>query len=415
MNADVPTLLLMVIMSSVVMAGALLLLQGSRRQDGLAHWAGALVLGAAGYALFLLHGRVPAFVSTVPANALVSSMLAVMVAAVQCFQGRTPHWQRLVLAPVLMAVLMSLFLDSLSARVLLSNLLMAVQVLWLLWCLHRGGDQRTSGRGAQLLTAGLVLEAGVLLLRSGSAALFAQHSASILQGNTVQTLTFMTANIGMLVTSVGFVFMGKDRADQLNRRLAAQDELTGLANRRAILAALEREVARSLRTPAPLALMMVDVDHFKQVNDRHGHLAGDAVLRSVCGTLVQRVRTQDSVGRYGGEEFLVLLPGTSRDGAALLAGELCVAVQATPCLWNGESIRVTVSIGVYGGFLQPHDHADRLLHAADSALYRAKDAGRNRVEVAPERAPAVHPSVPPVPHAGAQPGKALQEALPPAD
>ena len=410
MNADVPTLLLMVIVSSLVMAGALLLLQGDRRQDGLVHWAGALVLGAAGYALFLLHGRVPAFVSTVPANALVSSMLAGMAAAVQCFQGRTPQWQRLALAPVLIAVLMSFFLNNLSARVLLSNLLMAVQALWLLWCLRQGGDKGTSGRGAQLLTAGLVLEAGVLLLRSASAALFAQDGASILQGNTVQTLTFMTASIGMLVTSVGFVFMGKDRADLLNRRLAAQDELTGLANRRAILAALDRDVARSLRTHAPLALMMVDVDHFKQVNDRHGHLAGDAVLRSVCDALVQRVRGQDIVGRYGGEEFLVVLPGTARDGATLLARQLCAAVQATPCLWNGETIRVTVSIGVYGGPLQPHDHADRLLHAADSALYRAKEAGRNRVEVAPEAAPPWLPGLRP----GAQAGKAVEQALPPA-
>ena len=382
MTADVPTLMLMVIVSSVVMAGALLVLGGWRRQDGLPYWAGALLLGGAGYALFLTRGRLPDVFSIVLANTVVSAMFSGLTAAVQCFQGQPPRWLRLLVPPAVMAALMAYGLDDLVLRVVLSNLLMATQALWLLRCLHRT-DAGTTGRGALLLTAGLVLEFGVLLLRSVSAPLFAQQGASVLMGNTVQTLTFMTAFIGLLVTSMGFVFMGKERADQLNRRLAAQDELTGIANRRSIIAALERDVARSLRTREPLALMMVDVDHFKQVNDRHGHLAGDAVLRHVAGVLQQRVRAQDIVGRYGGEEFLVVLPDTGLDGARHLALQLCTAVQTTPCVWRSETIAVTVSIGVFGGRLEPQDHWDLLLHAADSALYRAKEGGRNRVEVAP--------------------------------
>ena len=381
MTADVPTLMLMVIVSSVVMAGALLVLGGWHRQDGLPYWAGALLLGGAGYALLLLRGRVPDALSIVLANALLSSMFSGMVAAVQCFHGHPPRWLRLLVPPVLMAALMAWNLDSLALRVALANLLMAAQALWLLRCLRRPGAG-TPGRGALLLTVGLVLEIGLLLHRSASAGMFAHQGASLLMGNMVQTLTFMTAFIALLVTSMGFVFMGKERADQLNLRLAAQDELTGLANRRAVIAALERDVARSLRTREALALMMVDVDHFKQVNDRHGHLAGDAVLRHVAGLLRDRVRAQDIVGRYGGEEFLVVLPDTGLDGARHLALQLCTAVQATPCVWNGQTIAVTVSIGVFGGRLEPQDHWDLLLHAADSALYRAKESGRNRVEVA---------------------------------
>ena len=387
MNADVPTLLLMVTVSSGTMAAAMLLLGGGSRQDGLPYWAGALLLGAAGYTLFLLRGRVPDLLSIVLANALLSAMFSMVTAAVQCFQGRQPRWGRLLVAPACMAALMAYGLDSLAMRVVLANLMMAAQSLWVLRCLHSAspdgnGQAGTTGRGALLVTVGLSVESAVLLLRSASAPMFEQPGASLLMGNAVQTLTFMMVFIALLVTSMGFVFMGKDRADQRNLRLAAQDELTGLANRRATIAALEREVARSRRTRQPLALMMVDVDHFKQVNDRHGHLAGDAVLRSICGTLVQRVRAQDTVGRYGGEEFLVVLPDTPRAGAARLAQELCAAVQATPCLWNGKTIAVTVSIGVFGGLLEAQDQWDLLLHAADSALYRAKASGRNRVEVA---------------------------------
>ena len=165
--------------------------------------------------------------------------------------------------------------------------------------------------------------------------------------------------------------------------LSLKDPLTGLANRRHVRAVLEREIDRVARSGEAALLLILDIDHFKQVNDRHGHLAGDAVLRHVAGVLQQRVRAQDIVGRYGGEEFLVVLPDTGLDGAQHLALQLCRAVQTTPCVWRSETIAVTVSIGVFGGRLEPQDHWDLLLHAADSALYRAKEGGRNRVEVAP--------------------------------
>ncbi|NMM78256.1 GGDEF domain-containing protein [Acidovorax sp. SRB_14] len=380
MTADVPTLLLMVIVSSVVMAAALLVLGWGRRQDGLQLWAAALLVSAVGYALYLLRGRIPDAWSVVLANALLSATLSGLLAAVHRFQDRPQRGAVLVVPPVATALLMALFQDSFALRVAVSAALMAAQVLWVLHALQAPG---TAGRGARLLRAGLALEAAVLLLRSAWAAAFAGEGATLLQSHAVHTLTFMTAFIALLVTSMGFVFMGKDRADGINRRLAAQDELTGVANRRAIIAALDRDVARAQRTREPMALMMLDVDHFKQVNDRHGHLAGDAVLRTVAGVLRQRVRAQDIIGRYGGEEFLVVLPDTTQEGAHDLALQLCEAVQAAPCQWDGVPIPVTVSIGVVGGRLAASDHWDLLVHAADSALYRAKQGGRNRVGLAP--------------------------------
>ena len=143
--------------------------------------------------------------------------------------------------------------------------------------------------------------------------------------------------------------MTKERADEANRRLAAPDELTGVANRRSIIAALDRDVGRAIRTHESMAVMMVDIDHFKRVNDTYGHLAGDQVLRCVVDVIQHRIRAQDIVGRYGGEEFLVVLADTSAQGARQLAEQLRAAVQATHCAYSGESIAVTVSVGVSAG------------------------------------------------------------------
>ena len=381
MTADVPTLLLITILSSVVMAGALLLLGWRNRQDGLQYWAAGLLLAAAGYALFLLRGNIPDVFSVVLGNVLVSASFSFLLAAVRCFHALPMRWLALLAPAALMAPLMMWSGANFPLRVALACTVMLLQVLWLLWTLVQHRHDR-DGRGVQLLMAGMALEALVLLARTISGVLIFQESSGFLQGNAVQTYSFMTAFVGLLVTSMGFVFMGKDRADAINHRLAAQDDLTGVASRRAIIAALDRDVARAVRSGEPLALMMLDIDHFKQVNDRWGHQAGDAVLRRVVQVLQQRVRAQDLIGRYGGEEFLLVLPNTPSKGAYQLAQDLCAAVQATSCAWGPETIPVTVSIGVFAGCLEPQVQSDQLLQAADSAMYRAKAAGRNAVAMA---------------------------------
>jgi diguanylate cyclase (GGDEF)-like protein len=198
-------------------------------------------------------------------------------------------------------------------------------------------------RGALLLASGLGSILATMLLRSSAALFFSIEIASILQGNLVQTLTFMVSFLSVLVSSFGFVFMAKERADNANMRLASQDALTGVANRRALMQALERELARAARQRTPLALLMLDIDHFKRVNDQYGHLAGDQVLRHMVSVVRQRLHTQDFLGRYGGEEFLLLLPDTDQRGAQELGQQLCQAVQASPCDWNNQRIAVTQS------------------------------------------------------------------------
>ncbi|MHC1790334.1 GGDEF domain-containing protein [Solidesulfovibrio sp.] len=160
---------------------------------------------------------------------------------------------------------------------------------------------------------------------------------------------------------------------------AASDVLTGLANRRGFFENAARALGAAARSGAPLGLIMLDVDHFKAVNDTFGHEVGDAVLRAVAGRLRDSVRVSDSVGRVGGEEFAVLCPGTDRGGAAELAERLRRAVEALVVETAGRPIRVTASFGVALWDAALDQDAADCLARADRALYAAKRSGRNRV------------------------------------
>ena len=166
---------------------------------------------------------------------------------------------------------------------------------------------------------------------------------------------------------------------EANRRLARQaltDDLTGLANRRHGARQLEREVALCVRHGRLLALLRVDVDHFKPINDSHGHEAGDQVLVEVARRLEGAVRGGDELARWGGDEFVAILPGTDKPGALRAAERLRAAVAEAPIAVAGQELPVTISVGWahWAG-----DTPDDLLARADRALYRAKDAGRDTV------------------------------------
>lgn len=159
--------------------------------------------------------------------------------------------------------------------------------------------------------------------------------------------------------------------------LSVTDELTSVANRRHLTQKLEEEVARSSRTGHLFALLMIDLDHFKEVNDKHGHQTGDEVLKQCAAALQQTARATDFVGRYGGEEFCVVLPETAPSGARRVAEKLREAVKALP-----DPVP-TISVGV--AFWEPRSSVADLLRRADAALYKAKEAGRDRVEVYSDR------------------------------
>ena len=169
----------------------------------------------------------------------------------------------------------------------------------------------------------------------------------------------------------------KDAHDAL-RLAVACDHLTGLANRRAFFEAAEHELHRWQRVPRPLSLAIIDADHFKGVNDRHGHAAGDAVLRHLAAALGASFRALDIVARVGGEEFAVLLIGTPQEGAEAVAERLCRTVAAQRVRFGDEEISYTVSVGV-ATMTEGVATVEELMKRADAALYRAKAAGRDRV------------------------------------
>ncbi|MCK1793588.1 GGDEF domain-containing protein [Pseudomonas violetae] len=161
---------------------------------------------------------------------------------------------------------------------------------------------------------------------------------------------------------------------------ALRDPLTDTGNRVAMDQTLQREIDMSRRHLQPLSLLMLDIDHFKRINDTHGHSAGDEVLKAVAASIKGQLRNVDMVFRYGGEEFLILLSNTGREAAAMIGERLRFATQAQEYQADGKSIELTVSLGC--STLLPGESAESLLRRADSALYVAKREGRNRLAMA---------------------------------
>jgi two-component system cell cycle response regulator len=191
---------------------------------------------------------------------------------------------------------------------------------------------------------------------------------------------------GELVARVRAARRAQQMQEQLLSReheleqLAYRDELTGLANRRFAVRQLQAEISRARRHGQALSVVIFDADRFKSLNDRHGHLAGDEVLRGLGDRLRGRLREEDVVARFGGEEFLVILPDTGAEGAAAVAEDVRAAVAAEPFPVGRFALRLTVSAGhaTWAG-----EDLERLVGRADRGLYAAKDAGRDCVRSAP--------------------------------
>lgn len=163
------------------------------------------------------------------------------------------------------------------------------------------------------------------------------------------------------------------------RQKALIDPLTGLPNRAAWSERLEHEIGQWQQHGNTLMLAMLDLDHFKRINDNYGHLAGDKVLKIIATVLRKRLRGTDFIARFGGEEFVLLLPSTVPAAGLKLLEHLRASIEACPFHFKGERVTITISMGLTA--FKPGEHSDLVLKRADQALYRAKNAGRNRVEL----------------------------------
>ena len=199
----------------------------------------------------------------------------------------------------------------------------------------------------------------------------------------LQGITYVFWFAVILVTSVGFLLLHKERSEEDAQKLAFTDPLTGAFNRRTFLELAEKEIARTRRAIGSLSLMMLDVDHFKQINDRNGHLAGDEVLKRVVSVVMMALRKEDMLVRYGGEEFCILLPNTAIDRAMIMAERTRDAIEQAHFMFNERTLRVTVSVGVATLSSEGSEGVETLVSRADEALYSAKRAGRNRVVAFP--------------------------------
>ncbi len=201
-----------------------------------------------------------------------------------------------------------------------------------------------------------------------------------------QLLFWNTTNITTNALAIGFgvYYFARivDTSEARLRHQADHDILTGVLNRKAILDSLGTEITRATACGTQLSVIIGDIDHFKRINDTYGHLEGDRVLKCVTETLSTSLREEDFLGRFGGEEFIIVLPGCAEKQALTVAERLRAAVAATRILTDIGEIRVTMSFGV--AVMQPWrgESCDALLARADSTLYRAKDLGRNRVGAA---------------------------------
>lgn len=198
----------------------------------------------------------------------------------------------------------------------------------------------------------------------------------------LRPLAFVEVMVFVLAGGLFMILMAHERTMHGLRRLADRDELTGLLNRRAFLQISEAAAERARRFGTPLALVLLDLDHFKRVNDEHGHLAGDQALRVMADTVTAALRSADAVGRYGGEELCLLLPGLDAAAAGSVADRLRQSIAATRIDTAGGTLHLTASFGV-AALTAEVSTIHGLLAQADAALYRAKHAGRNRVVVAP--------------------------------
>ncbi|AVO53141.1 GGDEF domain-containing protein [Ectopseudomonas mendocina] len=375
MIAHTQTLFGAVALVAVIMGSCLILVGQLRHRDGMLTTGLGMLSHSLAYIGFTLFGQASMWITYVLANVLLSTALSFYTVSLPLIHGRRPPWRLAFAFPLLLGVLLSLLIDTQEPRQLVACVLLFTQCLVIL---HLSRLHTVAGGRAHRV---LMIGAGISLFGLGIRVVVILSGAPTEMhydvSNLKQTVSVAIGAATIIMLSFGLVLLSRERIESELRQTALRDTLTGIPNRLAILEQLADELERARRQRLPLSIAMLDLDHFKQINDSHGHLIGDAVLRHCADHLQQRLRRNDSIGRYGGEEFLLILPATDASGALELVDQLRQSLTQHPAQGEGHAIALSFSAGVHSLTPSEHDDVTSMLLKADKALYAAKHAGRN--------------------------------------
>ena len=342
--------------------------------QGIGYWAGAPLMWLLATVMFSGRGVFPDLFSMVVANTLLLVGTTAFYIGCRRFLGHGGGWRLWGSVAALSALLFAWLTYGYSSYPLrlgsFTALMICIHAANLRFLLRHGGKRFP----VRLVEVVLVLHIAVLAVRL-STTLVGRAGNDLMEPSLYQTLYIGAYVVTVLMLSIGAVLMATDRLTTELNHLATHDALTHTLNRRALLDRFEEELARSQRTGKGPALMMLDLDHFKAVNDTRGHQHGDAVLVHFVQRAQAVLRRPDRLGRYGGEEFVVLLPETGAQNAQAVAQRIHAAAA------SGHALDCQLSIGLTT-WLGPQDTLDAMLARADKALYQAKAQGRNQTCVA---------------------------------
>lgn len=338
---------------------------------GLGYWAAAPAAWLVASVLYSgREGGLPDLLAVVGANTVLMLGAVLFHLGCQRFIGhptRWPAWGLYLAASALGFTWFTYVEPNFPMRLVLFTTLVSAIYAANLHFLLRHGGKRLPVRMVQLV---LAAHLAVLAVRLATA-LAGMAGAHLMEQTLLQTLYISAYVLTVLMLSIGAVLMATDRLVTELEHLATYDPLTQVFNRRALLERCEEELARSQRTGRGPCLMMLDLDHFKRLNDTHGHQHGDAVLVHFAHTTQAVLRRADRLGRYGGEEFMLLLPETGTQEARRVAQRIHAALAV------GHRLDCQLSIGLTS-WRGPDDTLDAMLARADQALYQAKAQGRNQ-------------------------------------
>ncbi len=383
MGLDVNTLFQVTVYVEA-MLGLLLLFAWVQNSQihAVAWWGGAHLLRAGSVMLFGLYGSVSDGISIDLANAVLLTAFAVTWTGARVFDGREPRPLYLLGGGVLWILLsrMPWFADSMDAKVLLSSGIITAYTWATAYEFWRGRSEPLVSRWPAIFM--LFAHGALFLLRTPLSQVLPWTPGNMVFESVWLTVLSFEALLFTIAIAFILLAMAKERTELRHKTAALVDPLTGIANRRAFLEEVNALSQRRGAALRPVAVLLADLDHFKSINDKHGHAVGDRAIQMFAEVASAKLGSCDLIGRLGGEEFAILLCDCGRERSLAIAERIRLSFENAAAVVDGRPVRGTVSIGMVtteAGFID----VPALLGRADEALYCAKERGRNRVEVAP--------------------------------